>query len=47
MDERALRSFLIVGEKPARVVVTTDEGRQEVGVARNGVSWAQIAKTIL
>jgi hypothetical protein len=47
MNERELRSFLIVGEKPARVVVTTDEGRQEVGVARNGVSWAQIAKTIL
>lgn len=47
MNERDLRSFLIVGEKPAKVVVTTDEGRQEVGIARNGVSWAQIAKTIL
>lgn len=47
MNERDLRSFLIVGEKPAKIVVTTDEGRQEVGVARNGVSWAQIAKSIL
>ena len=47
MNERDLRSFLIVGEKPAKVVVTTDEGRQDVGIARNGVSWAQIAKSIL
>lgn len=47
MNERDLRSFLIVGEKPAKVIVTTDEGRQEIGVARNGVSWAQIAKSIL
>jgi hypothetical protein len=48
MDEKTLRSELVRQPQPARVLVRTSDGDQEVaGAGKNGRTWASVARTIM